>query len=311
MSRWAWAIAGSALLALAGCAGQHARPARHAAQPGTSAPGSASSHSGASRGPRDNLNLPQSQRYRLHHDTGPDGTHVDISKLSEPVPRPEPRSNYGNTSPYTVLGTTYHVLASDKNYDKRGIASWYGSKFNGYMTSSLEPYDMYKFTAASKTLPLPSWVRVTNLKNDKSVIVRVNDRGPFVANRLIDLSYAAAVRIGIWPKGTGLVEVQAIDPRHPQELPAPPVVSTRDHPAGSAHAIWLQIGAFADTGNAARVAAKLRQAHLGPVHTSRVTVHGRRIERVRLGPFSGTAAVDRASAAVARLGLPQPQVAVD
>src|SRR5690606_2357757 len=110
-------------------------------------------------------------------------------------------ARYGNKSPYSVLGKTYRVMPDARNYVERGIASWYGNKFHGYMTSSLEPYDMYQFSAAHKTLPLPSYVRVTNLESGKSVVVRVNDRGPFHENRLIDLSYAAAVRIGVWPKG--------------------------------------------------------------------------------------------------------------
>src|SRR5690606_22586513 len=158
-------------------------------------------------------------------------------------------------------GKTYRVLPSARGYDERGIASFYGAKFHGYKTSSLENYDMYAFSAAHKTLPLPSYARVTNLQNGKSVIVRVNDRGPFHENRLIDLSYAAAVKIGIWPKGTGLVEVRAIDPGHPDrdaragELPARAAVP----PASTSPAtIWLQVGAFADLANADRVARRLR-----------------------------------------------------
>ena len=103
----------------------------------------------------------------------------------------------------TVLGKHSTVLPDAAGYVERGVSSWYGAKFHGYMTSSLEPYDMYQFSAAHKSLPLPSWARVTNLENGKSVVVRINDRGPFHDNRLIDLSYAAAVRIGIWPKGAG------------------------------------------------------------------------------------------------------------
>src|SRR5690606_39188925 len=130
----------------------------------------------------------------------------------------------------------------------RGISSWYGAKFHGYMTSSLEPYDMYQFSAAHKSLPLPTYVRVTNLDNGKSVVVRVNDRGPFHENRLIDLSYAAAVRIGVWPRGTGLVEVRAIDPAEP----APPARHAATA-ASSGPRIYLQLGAFAERANAERV----------------------------------------------------------
>src|SRR5512143_1873224 len=135
---------------------------------------------------------------------------VDTSNVSEPVPRNEPRSRYGNPASYVVDGREYHVLATSNGYVERGIASWYGTKFHGGRTSSGETYDMYKMTAAHKTLPIPCYARVTNLENGRSVIVRVNDRGPFHDNRIIDLSYAAANRIGISPKGTGLVEVRAV-----------------------------------------------------------------------------------------------------
>src|SRR5699024_8848498 len=146
----------------------------------------------------------------------------------------------------------------------------------------------YKFTAASKVLPLPTFARVTNLANGKSVIVKVNDRGPFVPGRIIDLSYAAAVRIGIWPKGTGMVEVQAIDPAHPTELTPPAAVGNDG--AGSGKVIWLQVGAFSDASNARNVAERLRHADVGPVQVSAVTVHGRRFTRVRVGPLHGAAA---------------------
>ena len=109
------------------------------------------------------------------------------------VPRPEPRSKYGNGPVYEVLGKRYTVMPSAHGYRERGVASWYGKKFHGNLTSSRETYDMYAMTAAHKTLPLPTYVRVRNLRNDKSIVVRVNDRGPFVHNRIIDLSYSAAL----------------------------------------------------------------------------------------------------------------------
>jgi rare lipoprotein A len=165
---------------------------------------------------------------------------------------------------------------------------------------------MYAFTAASTTLPLPSYARVTNLENGKSVIVRINDRGPFHQNRLIDLSYVAAVKIGIWPKGTGLVEVRGIDPAHPgKELP-PPAVVTSGHPG-----IYLQVGAFADEANAARLAQRLRAARLGNVQTSDVMVNGQRVRRVRVGPLANVDRADAVSARIEGMGLPRPQVAVD
>src|SRR5690606_25187101 len=193
---------------------------------------------------------PPGSRHRDRHDSVPPP--LDGTRIPAPVPKAEPRSLYGNKWPYTVRGKTYRVLPTARGYDERGIASFYGNKFHGYKTSNLETYDMYAFTAASTTLPLPSYARVTNLDNGKSVIVRVNDRGPFHDNRLIDLSFAAAVKIGIWPKGTGLVEVRGIDPAHPaQELPAPAAVSG-GHPG-----IYLQVGAFADLSNADRLARRL------------------------------------------------------
>ena len=213
----------------------------------------------------DDISRSQSSRYRDNADSVPGGPPPDLSTLHEPVPKAEPRALYGNKSPYTVLGKSYRVLPTARSYDERGIASFYGNKFHGYKTSSLENYDMYAFTAAHKTLPLPSYARVTNLENGKSVVVRINDRGPFHDNRLIDLSYVAAVKIGIWPKGTGLVEVRSIDPAHPQDAPPPaavvngqvrpaaPATSTATAPELSAGApvpvvgpqpkIYLQVGA--------------------------------------------------------------------
>ena len=144
-------------------------------------------------------------------DRGPSNA-PDLSLRSEPVPKVEPRARYGNRSPYTVLGRSYHVMKSAQGYVQRGVASWYGEKFHGRATSSLEPYDMYAFSAAHKTLPLPTYARVTNLRNGRSVVVRVNDRGPFHEDRLIDLSYAAAVKLGMHDHGVAKVEVRALTP---------------------------------------------------------------------------------------------------
>ena len=133
---------------------------------------------------------------------------------TDQVPRVEPLSKYGNPSSYVVFGKTYHTLPSSKGFVQRGIASWYGKKFHGRRTSSGETYDMYGMTAAHTQLPLPTYVQVTNLKNGKQVVLRVNDRGPFHGNRVIDLSYTAAIKLGIVKEGTGLVEVRALDPRN-------------------------------------------------------------------------------------------------
>ena len=292
----------AAALMLAACAGRHAtRPE--------------SRSGGAHRGwfhHGDDIELPQDERYRDSRDSSPPGAPpAFIYTMPEPVPKVEPRALYGNRSPYTVLGRTYRVLPTAQGYDERGIASYYGDKFHGYKTSDLEDYDMYKFTAASKVLPLPSYARVTNLANGRSVIVRVNDRGPFHENRIIDLSYAAAVRIGIWPKGTGLVEVQGIDPSAPAALqrePPPPAPVTR--PGGSP-GIYLQVGAFSDPSNAERVAARLRQANFAPVLIEQVQIDGHTIHRVRVGPLDSVDRTDEVTERIENMGLPHPTVAVD
>ena len=138
---------------------------------------------------------------------------MNASKIKDAEPRVEPKSRGGNASVYTVFGKSYRVLDSAKGFKERGDASWYGKKFHGRDTANGERYDMFQMTAAHKHLPLPSYVRVTNLENRKSTIVRVNDRGPFHGGRIIDLSYAAATKIDMLKKGTARVEIEVIDPK--------------------------------------------------------------------------------------------------
>jgi rare lipoprotein A len=285
-----------AALVLGGCA--HHPPAR---------PGSARAPDNAPAPPR------TGSRYRQDRDSIPDGPPPDVSRIPEPVPKVEPRSQYGNKSPYTVLGESYRVLPSARGYHERGIASWYGNKFHGFTTSTFEKYDMYSFSAAHKTLPLPSYARVTNLENGRSVVVRVNDRGPFVQNRIIDLSYAAAVKIGVWPKGTAMVDVQAIDPAQAQGTGAPPMTASRETtPAKTPKpALYLQVGAFGDRANAERAAAVVRAACLGDVRVVAATVNGRAVQRVRLGPLADVAAADRLTPQVRALGLGEPRVTIE
>lgn len=135
-------------------------------------------------------------------------------ELPEPVPRKELPSRSGNMAEYEQSGRTYRVLDTSYGYDERGLASWYGEQFHGRPTSSGEPFDMHALSAAHRTLPLPSWVRVTNLANGRSLVLRVNDRGPFSDpdRRIIDVSYAAAVRLGMMGTGTAPVRVEAIEP---------------------------------------------------------------------------------------------------
>ncbi|HEX7339351.1 MAG TPA: septal ring lytic transglycosylase RlpA family protein [Rhodanobacteraceae bacterium] len=305
---WRLALVAATSALLAAC-GTHNVKAGKRHVTGSAGSGASGAAAASASGVHDDILLPQDERYAHKHDGGPGRPAVDVDKLPEPVPKVEPRSRYGNKSPYTVNGKTYHVLRSAKGYVARGLASWYGNKFDGYLTSSMERYDMYKFSAASKVLPLPTYARVTNLSNGKSVIVRVNDRGPFVKDRIIDLSYAAAVRIGVWPKGTAKVEVQAIDPTHPGELP--PASAVGHSAVADNSGFWLQVGSFSDDANARDAVARLRDAHLGPVHVSRVTVGGRSFMRVRLGPLADAADVKRVSAAARALGLPVSPVKVD
>ena len=146
--------------------------------------------------------------------------------VPDAVPKVEPLSRYGNPPYYEVFGKRYYVLSSSVDYLERGVASWYGPGFHEVRTSSGETYDMYAMTAAHKTLPLPAYVRVTNLENGRSDVVRVNDRGPFVGNRVIDLSYTAAARLDMLRNGTAMVEVRGIDPRAPlTELSTPMTAS--------------------------------------------------------------------------------------
>ncbi|MCI0510425.1 rare lipoprotein A [Chromohalobacter marismortui] len=164
-------------------------------------------------------------RYAQQRDAYPD-TPPDVSQVPDAVPKVEPLAESGNGPTYEVWGKTYHVLREASDYQAEGKASWYGTKFQGYDTASGEPYDMYKMTAAHRTLPLPTYARVTNLDNGRDVIVRINDRGPFHGDRLIDLSYAAAARLKLLDAGTGRVRVEAIDPRqwaeqHKRTEPSP------------------------------------------------------------------------------------------
>lgn len=143
---------------------------------------------------------------------GPPRFNVDVSRIPNAVPKIEPLSRYGN-KPYWVFGKKYNVLTSSKSYEEQGIASWYGTKFDSNKTSSGERYDMLAMTAAHKSLPLPTYVEVTNLSNNKKIVVKVNDRGPFKPHRIIDLSYVAAKKLGMLGRGTAKVLVKAIDPR--------------------------------------------------------------------------------------------------
>jgi len=240
-----------------------------------------------------------------------DGPHarpgVDVSKIPDAVPRDEPLSAHGN-NPYTVFNVGYHPLRSADGYRERGVASWYGKKFHGRRTSSGETYDMYSMTAAHKTLPLPSTVRVRNLNNGKSVVVRVNDRGPFLNNRLIDLSYAAAARLGILGTGTGIVEVEALTSDEPAAARAPESVPL---PKTAPPRLYLQVGAFTSRDNAENLKTRLAGADLKSVHIQNTGLDATPLYRVRIGPLDSVDESDRLAARVVAQGLPNPIVVVE
>jgi len=266
-----------------------------------------------------------SSRYAQSQDSAPDRA-VDVSDVKDAIPRVEARSRYGNPASYVVFGKRYHTLASSEGYNERGIASWYGTKFHGHRTSSGEPYDMYQMSAAHKTLPLPSYARITNLQNGKSVIVKINDRGPFHDNRVIDLSYAAASRLDILGKGTGLVEVQTIDPRsHTPEAAKHTVLASKPKVAGTqpvnktetkhtAHkpSLYLQIGAFLSRGNAERLKTRLSSTELpGSLQISEGLSNQKPIYRVRIGPLVSVETADKLTQLLIDQGIEAPRVVID
>ncbi len=208
-------------------------------------------------------------------DAHPDGE-LDVSLLQQPTPRNEPKSRYGNKSPYTVLKKKYFVRDSAEGYKERGIASWYGTKFHGRATSSAEIYDMCQFSAAHKTLPIPSYARVTRLDTGESVIVRVNDRGPFHEGRVIDLSFAAASKLGINRTGTAKVEVEAISA---SESMPPPVVLPESQKT------YLQVASFSREDNADALKERLQAAGLDHVQVKKHRLDGDPVWRVRIGPL--------------------------
>ncbi len=249
------------------------------------------------------------------------------------VPRREPRSKYGNGPVYEVFGKRYTVMQSSRGYRERGVASWYGKKFHGNLTSNRETYDMYKMTAAHKTLPLPSYVRVRNLRNDKTIVVRVNDRGPFVHNRIIDLSYSAALKLDMVRDGTSLVEVTAIDvdepggdrptrqatPAAPEPAPAlrsvPSVVASspetsESSPTAMDHTIFVQVGAFGDRVNAERRVGLLASAGIDAfIYEDRASEPP--LQRVRIGPVDDVIRYDLLVEELENIGIFDPYLVAE
>lgn len=196
------------------------------------------------------------------------------------IPKDEPLSSYGNDREYVVDGKCYEVLHSAKNYKRVGVASWYGPQFHGQLTSTRERYNMYSMTAASPDLPLPTYAKVTNLENGRSVVVKVNDRGPFKSNRVMDLSYAAAKKLGVVAKGTAKVQIVALHRGEPETLDS---LATRQ---------ILQVGSFSQKNNANQYSTRITQITQHPVRVRMTLVNNTPVYRVEVGPFQDQASLD-------------------
>ncbi|MFT6732865.1 MAG: rare lipoprotein A [Polaribacter sp.] len=227
-------------------------------------------------------------------DSAPIGK-IDLSNAKPVVVTSLEKSRYGNPSSYEVRGRTYQVKKSAKNYKKEGVASWYGTKFHGRRTSSGEIYDMLALTAAHKTLPIPCFVKVTNLENGKYLIVRVNDRGPFVKDRIIDLSYAAAHKMGMTEKGTAKVRVESVTVTKDNSRNSTKLSKKRSKEVSSNHD-WLeskhkgekrfvQVGAYSVYKSAQKLAKVLDKEIDLPVKISKIKRKGSTLYRVRIGPI--------------------------
>ncbi len=249
---------------------------------------------------------------------GPPRFDVDVSRIPNATPKPEPLAKYGNYKSYVVFGKRYYTLKNSHRYNEVGTASWYGTKFHDHKTSSGERYDMLGMTAAHKTLPLPTYVEVTNLKNNRRIIVKVNDRGPFESNRIIDLSYVAAKKLGMLGRGTATVRVRAINPlrfdqREPFFADARPAkkyqsmpVFEKTYPAfhpvyKQTKPVFLQVGAFQNKRHAMRLQKKI--CHLSaPVRIINPSRH-EKLYKVKVGPFRDMATLAKITHQLRGLGI--------
>jgi rare lipoprotein A len=259
-----------------------------------------------------------------------------VLAIPDAVPRHEPRGTRGNPPFYEVFGKRYYVMASADGWVERGTASWYGPGFHNASTSLGEPYDMYAMTAAHKTLPIPAYAEVTNLRNGRKVVVRINDRGPFVGDRIIDLSYTAAAKLDMLTAGTAPVEVRVITPGRqmasrsgsvvPPNLPAAPgpiaapppapalppqapAVAVVNAPAaGAPQAMFIQAGVFADHENARRRVESLLAGGVELASLDEMTTSQRTLHRVRVGPFATVEEFDLNLARIRALGVPDARL---
>jgi rare lipoprotein A len=222
-----------------------------------------------------------------------------VKNIPDAIPKAETKSKYGNPPTYSALGKTYKVLNSHQGFQQSGMASWYGTKFHGKRTSSGEPYDMYAMTAAHPTLPIPCYVKVTHLQNGKTAVVKVTDRGPFKGDRIIDLSYAAAHKIGVYQNGTGKVKIEVINPSQwDHELylaEATQINNQKNNLAQNKHqskaindapGLYLQVAAFNQKRNADAFADKIHElVQSYPIEIKQADAQNQATYRVRVGPF--------------------------
>lgn len=263
------------------------------------------------------------------HRDGPPSFYVDETKIPDAVPKVEPLSRIGNKPSYVVFGKRYYVMRSSKGYEEQGIASWYGTQFHTHHTSNGERYNMLAMTAAHKTLPLPTYLLVTNLKNGRKVIVKVNDRGPFEANRIIDLSYVAAKKLGMLGHGTTKVDLKAIDPReynanqdlflakntttsyHPRVYQTTRLVYSSHHYNTTKYAYrntpqarYLQVAIFRSHSHAEQFRKRISFLTTSPVRISL----NHSLYVVKIGPFRNMAALENTSRRLRSAGLNSKRV---
>lgn len=265
-----------------------------------------------------------SSRYSISQDRAPSGN-FDASGLSDAKPVYEAPRRAGNKSPYTVWGKQYQVLGSNDGYVARGTASWYGEKFHGHKTSNGETFNMYSMSAAHKSLRIPGYARVTNLDNGRSVIVRVNDRGPFHGDRLIDLSYAAAKKLGYQSRGTARVEVSAITVRQDGSMslagkpfmpgdavnyPETQVVASGEMTTGG-DALFVQLGSFSSRGPAEKLRDRAQAVVESPLRVRSIDTGSGRFHRVQVGPFSDETSARKAQNLLESRGFAQSIMLTD
>lgn len=244
-------------------------------------------------------------------DSAPSG-YVDFAAIPNAIPKDLPKSKRGN-HPYRVFGKRYQVMSSSENFVERGMASWYGTKYHGRTTSSGEVYDMYAMTAAHRSLPLPTFVRVTNLDNRRSIIVKINDRGPFIDNRVLDLSYVAAGKLGILKKGVAPVVISVINPTATGTGSTPPSISTSSKAKVANQqkkGYRLQVATFTNPKNAKSLMLDLEYSLDYPIMIRSGGIASRPLYQVQVGPFSFSE-LETASYLLTQLGYTDTRLILD